>query len=176
MINPEEWIVEVNEDDEVVGKIERNLAHRKNNLKLHREVMVLLYTDELHERFLLQCRALNKKQYPGYWTLSVTGHIDFADISEQDTEGYLVAAKREAVEEIGVRTKNLEIKGKIIHKNEINSAIMGIIVGKYEGELQLDPKEVSEVREFSMKTLIEVSDKLTPGAKACLKYLKLLTN
>lgn len=174
MTNPNEWIVEVNEDDEIVGKIERDIAHDMNGLKLHREVMTLLYTDESHKRFLLQHRALKKKQFPGYWTLSVTGHVDYSDITESDRAGYLVAAAREVEEEIGVRAKNLELMGKIIHKNEINHAMMGIVIGEYEGELKIDPEEVSEVKEFGKETLAEVSDKLTPGAKACLEYLGIL--
>lgn len=170
----EEWIVEVDEDDNLVGKIQREEAHNTSNLKLHREVMCLLYTDTTRKNFLLQQRSTEKKQWPGFWTLSVTGHVDFADISEFDPEGYLTAAGRESYEEIGVKTKDLKLVGKIVHKNDQNWAMMGIVEGEYTGELKLDTAEVSGVKIFNKDTIVEVSDKLTFGAKACLEFLEIL--
>jgi isopentenyldiphosphate isomerase len=117
---------------------------------------------------------MKKKQLPGLWTLSVTGHVDFDDLSDQDPDGYLTAASRETKEEIGVSTKNLELKGKMIQKNDDNWSMMGIVVGEFDGQFKLDPEEVSEVKEFSKETISLVSDKLTPGAKICLEYLGIL--
>lgn len=170
----EEWIVQVDKDDGLVGKVERDLAHDQKRLKLHREVMVLLYKDSSRVDFLLQLRSMKKRQLPGYWTLSTTGHVDFDDISPSDQEGYLAAANREVNEEIGVRGKDLKLVGKKIQKNEDNWSMMGIVTGTYEGELRLDPEEVSEVKVFNNSSVLEISDKLTPGAKACLKYLGIL--
>lgn len=170
----EEWIVQVDEGDNLVGKVGRGLAHMRENLKLHRETMALLYTDSSQVNFLLQLRSMNKSQLPGYWTLSTTGHVDFEDSSPSDPEGYLSAAKREVKEEIGVSVKNLKLVRKRIQKNSENWSMMGIVTGEYEGEIKLDPEEVSEVRVFTKDTILEVSDKLTPGAKACLEYLGIL--
>lgn len=50
---------------------------------------------------LLQQRALNKKVAPGIWTAAVEGTVDYGD-------NYVVTAKREAEEEIGL--SNLDIK------------------------------------------------------------------
>lgn len=172
----DEWIVQVDDKDTLIGKVERYLAHEPGDLKLHREVMTLLYTDAQRNRFLLQHRSMKKRQLPGYWTLSVTGHVDYLDINENDPDGYLTAAKRETREEIGARTRNLVLVGKCEQKIAQNWSMMGIVVGEYEGELKLDPEEVSEIREFSRETLVEVSDKLTPGAKQCLEYLGILEN
>lgn len=170
----DEWIVQVDEHDNLIGKIERNLAHDQRDLKLHREVMTLLYTDTQQTHFLLQHRSMKKKQLPGYWTLSVTGHVDFVDVTPTDPEGYLTAAKRESNEEIGVSAHNLSLVGKISQKITENWAMMGVVVGEYKGELKLDPEEVSEVKIFDKHTVGEISDKLTPGAKACLEYLNLI--
>lgn len=169
-----DWIVEVDKSDKLIGKVEREVAHDSTNLRLHREVMLILYTDSSRNTFLLQHRSMKKKQLPGLWTLSVTGHVDFGDISDHDPEGYLTAATREAKEEIGVKTNNLELKGKLIQKNNDNWSMMGIVVGEYDGQFKLDPEEVSEVKEFTKETIAEVSDKLTPGAKMCLEYLGIL--
>jgi isopentenyldiphosphate isomerase len=169
-----DWIVEVDKSDKLIGKIEREVAHDFPNLGLHRETMLVLYTDSTHGKFLLQHRSMKKKQLPGLWTLSVTGHVDFDDLSDEDPEGYLTAASREAKEEIGVSTIELEIKGKMTQKNGDNWSMMGIVTGEYEGELKLDAEEVSEVNEFTKETIAAVSDKLTPGAKMCLEYLGIL--
>jgi len=169
-----DWILEVDKADKVVDKIEREVAHDSTNLRLHREMMLVLYTDTTDKKFLLQQRSMNKKQLPGLWTLSVTGHVNFDDISDQDPDGYFTAASREAKEEVGVRIKNCVLKGKLIQKNKNNWSMMGILVGEYDGELKLDLDEVSMVKEFSKESIGEVSDKLTPGAKMCLKYLKIM--
>ena len=173
MVNVE-WIVEVDVNDNFLDKIDRIVAHDKTDLRLHREVMILLYTDPSRQHFLLQRRSLEKKQWGGFWTLSATGHVDFTDISRLDTDGYLTAAMREVKEEIGVKAKHLKLVGKIIQENAINHALMGIVMGEYSGELNIESEEVSEVREFTKETLSKADVKLTPGAKACLEYLGIL--
>ncbi len=170
----DEWIVQVDEQDNLIGKIERDEAHNPEDLKIHREVMLLLYTSKKHESFLLQHRSMRKKQLPGYWTLSVTGHVDWADLITSDGEGYLTAGRREAKEEIGVEAVDLKLVGKVSSKLPINWAVMGVVTGEYRGALRLDPEEVSEVKVFDNNTVHTISDKLTPGAKACLEYLGIL--
>ena len=117
---------------------------------------------------------MKKKQQPGLWTLSATGHVDFTDLSISDSDGYMTAAKRETFEEIGVITKNLILEGKAELKILDNWSMMGIVTGEYGGRLELNTEEVSEVRVFTKDTIAEVSDKLTPGAKTCLTYLGIL--
>ncbi len=169
-----EWIVEVDKNDNLIGKIEREVAHDKRSLHWHREVMTILFTDQTRSRFLMQHRSAKKKQLPGYWTLSVTGHVDFSDLSEEDREGYLTASFRETMEEIGVRAKKLSLVGKLPQQIKENWAVMGVVVGEFEGELKLDLNEVEEVGIFDKNSITEISDKLTPGAKACLKYLNII--
>ncbi len=169
-----EWIVEVDQNDKVIGKIERSVSHKQSSLHCHREVMLLLFTDKTHTQFLMQHRSLKKKQLPGFWTLSVTGHVDYRDINLHDSEGYFAAAKREGLEELGVKVKGLVLEGKILQHIPQNWAVMGVVTGEFEGELRLDPEEVDETRVFNKRSVLEISDKLTPGAKACLKYLKLI--
>lgn len=169
-----EWIVEVDQEDNLIGKIEREVAHDKLNLHWHREVMTILFTDETRSRFLMQHRSARKKQLPGYWTLSVTGHVDFSDLSEEDREGYLTASFRESMEEIGVRAKKLSLVGKLPQEIKENWAVMGVVAGEFEGEFKLDLNEVEEVGIFDKASIVEIGDKLTPGAKACLKYLNII--
>ena len=145
----EEWIVEVDEQNNLVGKIDRETAHDLSNLKIHREVMCVFYTDSSHKNFLMQHRSMQKKQLPGMWTLSVTGHVDFEDLTENDTDDYLIAAKREAKEEVGIEAKNLKLMGIILQNLPMNRAMMGIVTGEYKGEMIIDAKEVSEVKIYN---------------------------
>lgn len=173
-MSDQEWIVEVDQNDNLVGKIERSVAHRYEGLHWHREVMTLLFTDKTHSHFLMQHRSQKKKQMPGFWTLSVTGHVDYSDLTADDEGGYLSAAKRESTEEIGVEAKELVLGGKILQHIPQNWAVMGVVTGEFEGELKLDQEEVCEVRIFNKNSVLEISDKLTPGAMACLKYLNII--
>lgn len=173
-MSTEEWAVQVDEQDNLVGKIEREEAHDPSKLRIHREVMTLLYTSKAHDKFILQHRSMKKQQLPGYWTLSVTGHVDWADLTKSDPEGYITAAKREVKEEIGVEAIDLKLEGKVSQKLPMNWAVMGVVTGEYRGVLRLDPEEVSEVEVFDKNTVHKIGDKLTPGAKACLEYLGIL--
>ncbi len=169
-----EQIIAVDNNDLFLQQVDRLIAHNPDKLVRHREVMTLLFVDENRVNFLLQKRSLKKKQLPGLWTLSATGHVDIEDLTTSDKDGYLTAAMREVFEEIGVKARNLQMKGKIVQRNSDNWAMMGIVTGEYEGEFRLDTDEVDEVRIFNSHNVSEVSDKLTPGAKACLEFLGIL--
>lgn len=166
------WVVEVDEKDKLVGKILRSDAHKPDNLHRHREVMVLIYADRNKETFWLQKRSMTKDHYPGLWTLSATGHVEMGDC--QAGEGYLEAAVRETEEEMGLSLVNPQLMGKIELKLDINWAMMGVVVGNGEGKIRLNKHELEKVKIFNRMSVLEVSDKLTPNAKVCLEYLKLI--
>lgn len=42
------------------------------------------------------------------------------------------------------------------------------------GDMKIDEDEVSEVRVFDLKSVKEISDKLTPNAQASLEYLNIM--
>jgi len=168
----DEWLVEVDHNDNVVGRVERKVAHDPTHLRLHREVMVLIFTDKSKNHYWLQKRSLKKDQYPGFWTLSATGHVEVED--GEDENGYLVAAKRETMEEMGLILINEKLVGKTEQKQNINWVMMGVVVGEAMGDIKIDENEVSEVRVFDLKSVKEISDKLTPNAQASLEYLNIM--
>lgn len=167
----QELVIWVDEQGAVLGNVLRTVAHDKSNLLIHRETMELLYTNPEHTKFLLQKRSQKKYQYPGYWTMSVTCHVNPEDVIETDPLGYLTAGVREGWEELGVHVTNQRLVGTLIVESDINRAMMGIVVGETTDETTVDPEEVSEVREFDLATIKEVRDRLTPGALKCLTYL-----
>lgn len=170
----EEQVIWVDENDRELGRVARKVAHDPKKLLVHRETMELIYVNKEHTKFWLQKRSEKKEQYPGYWTMSVTCHVNPEDITATDHLGYLTAGVREGMEEMGVIVINQKLMGVNLVETKVNRAMMGIVVAEGEGEVKIDTEEVEEARVFDRDTIAEVGDKLTPGAKACLKYLGII--
>lgn len=159
----EEILIVVDEDDEVVEYLPRTVCHEPP-YPLHREIFVVL-TDK-KGRVWMQKRSMNKEQYPGYWTVTASGHV-------AKGQSYLEAARRELWEEVGVKVV-LEEERKWLHEREGNRAMIQVFLGRYEGEFELDLGEVSEVRAFGGKELKKVQSKMTKAARECLQMLNYL--
>lgn len=82
----------VDEDDRVLRLESRRMIHLQG--LLHRAVHVIL--SRADGSIVLQRRASTKDHYPGWWDLSVGGHVAPGEAYEQ-------AAVREMAEEMGVR-------------------------------------------------------------------------
>ena len=61
-------------DDNVIGSAPRSLVHARG--LLHRSAHVLIFTDSLPRKILLQKRSMLKDSNPGLYTTSCSGHID----------------------------------------------------------------------------------------------------
>jgi 16S rRNA (adenine1518-N6/adenine1519-N6)-dimethyltransferase len=92
----EELLDIVNEADEVIGKASREETY--TGQLIYRSAWVIV-EDEIGN-ILLQLRAKSKDTFPGYWDISAAGHVDAG-------EDYLVAAKRELKEELGISNVRL---------------------------------------------------------------------
>ena len=79
-----EYLDIVNQQDEIVSKEERSLAHSKH--LLHRSVHIIIANTK--GEILLQLRKSTKKQYPLYWSSSVGGHVQSGETPNE-------AAKKE---------------------------------------------------------------------------------
>lgn len=78
-------------DDRQIGTATRREIHEKN--LLHRAVHVVLVDGD--GMVILQKRGLKKDRYPGWWDISVGGHVGV-------DESYMEAARREIGEEMGI--------------------------------------------------------------------------
>jgi isopentenyl-diphosphate delta-isomerase len=96
-MNKDELLVQVDENDNVIGSVLRSEAHRTNMI-IHREIVVGLFNND--KRVLIQQRSLNKEKNPGMWTITVAGHVNY---SLEPIE----VAKKELFEEIGYKADNL---------------------------------------------------------------------
>lgn len=164
----------VDQDDNELARLPREVVHDKQKLLLHRETMELLFADKEHTQFWMQKRAESKEQYLGKWTMSVTCHVNGEDITPDDPLGYMGAGMREGLEELGVTVVKQELVAKQIITTPENEAIAGIITAEYEGIPKANLEEVSEIRLFTKETIGEIKDQLTPAALICLILLGII--
>lgn len=131
----EEFLDIVDEDDNVIRQatwkemMDKGLLHRTAN------VFVFNSKGEL----FVHRRAEHLKLYPGMWDVKVGGSV-------RSGETYADAAKRELMEETGI--KNAKLSELFMMKtrrreNPVNRAIFKCV---YDGKIALDPGEVAEGR------------------------------
>ncbi len=142
----EEKVVLVSENDEVLGLMEKMQAHE--NGILHRAFSVFLFNK--NGDMLLQKRAPEKYHSPEQWTNACCSH-------PRAEETYLQAAKRRIKEELGIDC-DLEEKFWFIYKADVGQNLWEheldhVFTGIYEGDFNLNPEEVAEVRYISMEDL-----------------------
>jgi len=80
-----EYFYIVDEFDHVIGRATREDCHSGKGL-VHRSVYVFVLNDK--NELFAQKRSMSKDLYPGYYTGSATGHVDYG-------ERYIDPAKRE---------------------------------------------------------------------------------
>lgn len=139
-------VVLINENDEVKGLMEKMQAHKTG--LLHRAFSVFLFNNQ--GEMLLQKRAAHKYHSPNQWTNAVCSH-------PRDGESYKDAALRRLKEELGIEVE-IDHKFFFIYKADVGDGLWEheldhVFVGNYQGEFQLNPEEVSEVRYISQENL-----------------------
>ncbi len=87
------------ENGRLLGVIDKAIAHREG--LWHKSVHLWIFNSK--NQVLLQKRCAQKKFFPGYWDVSVAGHISAGENS-------IDTSLREAKEEIGLNTNENEIE------------------------------------------------------------------
>jgi len=167
----DEFFYVVDENDNVVGKASREECHSNPSL-IHRSVYVFV----LNKRgeIFIQRRSLEKDLYPGFYTASATGHVNYG-------EDYEEAAKRELKEELNIDAP-LERLGKVKSFSETEREISMIYICRYDGEIRINRKEIIEGSFMSMEDIeedLKTGDKkfaygFKVAFKKLSKYLKSL--
>lgn len=142
----EELVVLVNPQDEVLGLMEKMQAH-ENGL-LHRAFSVFLFNEK--GEMLLQKRATEKYHSPNQWTNACCSH-------PRENEIYLDAAKRRLKEELGIESE-LKERFHFIYKADVGQDLWEheldhVFTGTYDGDFNLNPEEVSEIKYMSITEL-----------------------
>lgn len=165
----EEYFDVVNDNDEIIGKATRKECH-ENNL-IHRGIAIFVFNQK--GKLLLQKRSLSKDLYKGWWTCSVTGHVDHG-------ENYKEAAKRELKEELGVELPLLEHPYFIKLRQEKDSENGKLFIAKSDGPFVFNKEEITSVYFFSLdevREMIQKREKFTPFFSVLFKsYLRSINN
>jgi 16S rRNA (adenine1518-N6/adenine1519-N6)-dimethyltransferase len=120
--------------DEVVGQATRADVHAKG--LLHRAVHVFAINGR--GELLLQLRSRLKDAHPSVWDSSVAGHLDAG-------EGYLDAARREMVEEMGIEGVEPEEVGRLKPSEATGWEHIVLYMVRWEGKPKYPCSEVESV-------------------------------
>ncbi|MBU1201503.1 MAG: NUDIX domain-containing protein [Nanoarchaeota archaeon] len=147
----------INEDDEIIGREERNTVHEKH--LLHRSIHIIVVNNK--NQILLQLRKASKKQYPLFWSGSTAGHIDSG-------ENVTKCAIREIFEEIGLKTK-LTFVDKFIINDAVEHELVNVFFTRSDGPFKIDFGEVEKVEWFDIETLRKNNSmKMTPHCRKAI--------
>jgi len=160
-------ITYVDKDDEVIGGGSIQDAYDKGII--HRVSRVFIYNSK--GELLLQRRAAHLKSNPGKWGESAAGHVD-------EGEAYLRTAQRETEEELGITGLILKEIKKIYTEEDgpFKRKRFGMLfTATYDGAIDPNPEEVSEVRWISASDLRaeikEHPEQFTEGFRISLNAL-----
>ncbi|CAI5724779.1 unnamed protein product [Hyaloperonospora brassicae] len=148
----EEQIVQVDEQDEIVGPISKKDAHIYNGV-LHRAFSVFVFN--ARNELLIQKRAREKITFPGFWANTCCSHPLFTEGELDDGVGVKRAAIRKLEHELGISastfsTDDLAYVSTIMYKAESDAnwteyEMDHILFAR--GELSLDNVNSNEVEQ-----------------------------
>lgn len=151
-----EKVDELNDKGEIIGVIDKDLAHKEG--KLHRAIHLWIINDD--GEILLQRRCGDKKLYPNTWDVSVGGHVS-------SKENSINALFRETKEELGIDLDfgNVEYFGTVHERlkyDDIDSnELVDIFIARQninKEDIILQKEEVSDVRFVSIEEFFNLID------------------
>jgi isopentenyl-diphosphate delta-isomerase len=133
-----ETVLLVNEQDEVIGSMEKLEAHQKG--LLHRAFSVFIHQEG---KVLLQQRSLNKYHSSGLWTNTCCSHPG-------PDETLSNAGSRRLKEEMGIDCP-VKASFHFIYKVQLDSGLIEneldhVLFGTYDGEIYPNPDEVMDYK------------------------------
>lgn len=147
----EEYLDIIDDEDIVIGSAPYSEVHAKN--LRHRIVHVFVINKK--QEFLLQLRSQKKSTYPGFWTMSIGGHVSAG-------EDYIDAAIREGKEELGLifPQNDLTFHGKESYVNDVGHKIYYQTFSlKSNGPFTPSEEEVERIEFFSLPAIHEMVEK-----------------
>lgn len=154
-----EYIDIFDENNNPTGKIkEKTKAHTDGNF--HRTAHIWIINNK--KELLLQKRSSNKKTHPNCWDISGAGHIKAG-------ETVIEGAIRELEEELGVKTKESDLKFISIvksTKNPKNHEFQYVYLLECNNKIEnyvFEDEEVSEVKYVYFKDLENMVEEKVEG-------------
>jgi isopentenyl-diphosphate delta-isomerase type 1 len=126
---PELFVV-VDDNDNVLGYLPEDECHNKG--VRHRTSSVVVFNSK--GEILLQRRSPQKKLFPGFYTVSASGHVA-KNADSETAQTYDEAAKREFIEELGVNPPPLKFIGTVKIESPEHLTITAIYTTIFDGPL-----------------------------------------
>lgn len=161
-----EKVVLVDKENNKIGTIDKLKAHQEGG-RLHRAFSIFVFNSD--DELLLQKRVAEKYHSAGLWSNTCCSH-------PRPRESFEKATKRKLEQEMGF-TCELEKAFDFIYKKKVGDLteweLDHVFVGRYDGEPNPNPKEVSEWKWISpsklKKDIQEHPDKYTAWFKVIIK-------
>ena len=131
----------IDETDRVLGVMDKVEAHRGTGM-LHRAISTFLFNEK--GELLTQKRSEKKIVGAGLWANTCCGNV-------RPTENYLECAERRLLEELGINGVVLKETSIFRYQVQCNAEFSEneldhVFVGKFDGEVKMNPDEVQAVR------------------------------
>lgn len=159
--NQKELFIVVDEKDQIMGYKSRYECHHNSEL-IHRAINIALINDK--DEIAFQKRSMTKDLYPGYYALTVTGHVSKG-------ENYITAAIREMKEEVGVTGINLKHMSTQVVNEPAEREMVAFYTGIYNGSFKALKEEVDNMYYFSKENIYQIINNITPCSFNSLKIL-----
>ncbi len=132
-----EEVILVDEQDNVIGRMEKMEAHRRG--VLHRAFSILVFNSK--GELLLQRRSSKKYHSGGLWTNTCCSH----PLPDEDMRS---ATRRKLMQEMGIEVET-EFSHKFIYKTNLENQLIEheldyVFVGRFDGEPVINPDEVED--------------------------------
>jgi len=141
----DEWFDIVDEQGRIKGRAPRSICHSGPGL-LH--PVVHLHVVDSKNRIFLQKRAKHKKVAPGKWDTAVGGHLASGETIEQ-------GLKREAAEELNLRTFQAQLVHRYTWTTNIESELVFMFICRSDENLTINPNEIEEGKYWKIKKIKE---------------------
>lgn len=138
----DEPLVLVNEDDEILGYLDKASAHRGSGV-LHRAFSIFLFRSD--GSLIIQRRAEGKPLWPGYWSNTCCSHPRRGEAME-------TAAQRRLQEELGVAC-DLSFLYRFRYQAQYDAdgaehELCSVYAGRTDAPLRINRTEIAETREI----------------------------
>lgn len=153
----DEILIVVDENDNVLDYLPRNVVHDKK--LLHRTISISVYNDK--GGILLQKRSANKDSNPGKLANAVGGHVTKGKDYEQ-------AAREELKEELGIDLNLIMIK-KMKINDPVHTTMTCLYKAYSNGPFDFNKEEIDEIKFHSKEGLKQVQHDLSVSARIVLQ-------
>ena len=167
---PEELVVLVDENDQMIGTMAKALVHGAET-PLHRAFSAFIFRVS-DGQLLLQQRSHTKQTWPLVWSNSCCGHPGVA-------ESTLEAVRRRLRDELGLTPLRLEVASPyrycFTRDGVMENEICPIVVGTVDTEPTINPDEVEAIRWVDWKEFVkETQDHPERYSEWCVEEVAIL--